>query len=210
MNQSSPRDYSLIAPYYDKFFHKPLSQGHQTIGSLLRKMSRTRKNLKVLEIGVGSGLSFTHLPAQVDYTGVDVNEEMISMAREKAERLRKRKISLSLMDAKKLSFASHSFDLVVASSVLSAMDEPMKGMSEMIRVTKKGGRIAVVANIRTDSARSDVVKMFDPLTRKFLGFRLDLTLEDFHRFRNIRLIEQKQVNRLLGMPLSTYLLFEKV
>lgn len=210
MNVSAPRDYSLIAPYYDKFFHRPLSQGHNQIGHLLKKSHRLNKATKVLEVGVGSGLSLSFLPRTMEYVGVDISEEMISRARDKVKALKKINATLELMDATKLKFKSNSFDLVVASSVLSAMDEPMAGFREMIRVTKKGGRIAIVTNLRdADSFKSSLVRKFDPFTRRYLGFRLDLSLEDFSGFSNVKLLEEKQVNSLMGLPLSTYLLFQK-
>lgn len=81
----------------------------------------------------------------------------------------------------------------------------------MIRVTKKGGKIAVIANLREKgSTTSDMIRRFDPMTRKFLGFRLDLTLNSFLNFSDVRLVEKEDVNRLFGMPLSTYMLFEKI
>ncbi len=210
MNQTTPRDYSFIAPYYDQLFHRPLSEGHEEIGKLLRKTYRENTSSKVLEVGVGSGLTLNYLPSNLSYTGVDINEEMIFMAHEKVKRFRKKAVSLAIMDASKLKFSPATFDLVIASSVLTAMDDPMKGFSEMIRVTKKGGRIAVIANIRnTDSLRSHFVRSFDPITRRFLGFRLDLTMDDFVNYKNVRPIECRKVNTFLGFPLSTYLLFEK-
>lgn len=90
------------------------------------------------------------------------------------------------------------------------MDAPLKGLKEMIRVTKKGGHIAIITNLRTrDSFRSSMVKWVDPLTRKYLGFRTDMDSAMFERLRGLKLIENKQVNNFLGFPLSSYLLFEK-
>lgn len=210
MNEAAPRDYSLIAPYYDRFFQKPLEEGHQKIGELLVRLSGDKSEYKVLEVGVGSGLGMNFLPENVQYTGIDINEQMIELARKRAISTMD-EMDLILMDAKELSFQDESFNLVVASSVLSAMDDPMKGMSEMIRVTKKGGMIAIIANLREKgSATSDLVRRFDPVTRKFLGFRLDLELNDFLNFQELRLVEKETVNRLFGMPLSTYMLFEKI
>jgi phosphatidylethanolamine/phosphatidyl-N-methylethanolamine N-methyltransferase len=208
MEQTSPRDYSFIAPIYDQVFHRPLAEGHEKLGELLSTMKR---GSRILEVGVGSGLTMQHLPAGVEFTGIDVNEPMLEQAHRKAKGMKGRKIRLESMDACDLRFAAGSFDLVLAPSVLSAMDTPMEGLEEIIRVTKKGGQVAVIANLREKGSRkSDLVRRFDPLTRKYLGFRLDLSLEDFLAYRNLRLVEKTKVNSLLGFPLSSYLLFEKV
>lgn len=211
MIQVTPRDYSFIAPVYDHIFNIPLAEGHQKMGTLMKKTRSKNGASKVLEVGVGSGLTFSHVPAHVDFTGIDVNEKMLSQASKKAVMLKKRKINLEIMDAVKMRFASHTFDLVMAPSVLSAMQEPMSGLKEIIRVTKKGGKIAVIANLRqADKNDSTILKVLDPFTRKFLGFRLDLTLEEMNKFKNLRIVEKKPINNFFGQALSTYVLFEKI
>lgn len=209
MNIATPRDYSLIAPVYDHVFNRALSEGHQKIGSLL-KSKKIGKNIKVLEVGVGSGLTLDYLPNSVEYTGVDINKKMLSLAFEKAKRFRRKNISLAIMDAHKLTYKSNSFDLVLAASVITAVSDPATAMKEMIRVTKKGGRIAVIANIRNNSYRSRLVKKFDPITKRFLGFRTDIEAGFFSQFKDVKLIEQQQINNLFRLPLSTFLLFEKI
>ena len=209
-NSSSPRDYSFIAPFYDRIFNLPLAEGHRKLGQLMSAQTRKRGR-RVLEVGVGSGLTLGHLPKGLLYTGIDINQRMLDIAQQKVSAQGLKGVRLALMDARKLSFADESYDLVVASSVISAMDNPMKGFREMARVTKQGGQIAVIVNLRrVNSLRSNLVKWFDPLTRRYLGFRTDLTLASFKRLRNVRLIEHQQVNTLVGMPLSSFLLFEKL
>jgi phosphatidylethanolamine/phosphatidyl-N-methylethanolamine N-methyltransferase len=210
MSFAIPRDYSLIAPVYDHVFNRALSEGHRRIGSLLRT-KRPARDVKVLEVGVGSGLTLDYLPNTIQFTGIDINEKMLSLAHTKARQFRRKNISLSIMDAHKLTFKANSFDMVVAASVITAVKDPTEMMKEMIRVTKKGGQIAIIANIRNKhSVRSQFVKQFDPLTKKFLGFRTDIDSEFFHKFKDIRMIEKDQVNNLFGFPLSSFLLFEKI
>lgn len=210
MHHPSPRDYNFIAPLYDHIFRKPLSEGHVKIGNLLRKTSVRKERCKVLEVGVGSGLTFDYLPSGMNYVGIDISKKMLSVASSKLP-LKNKTIELKVMNAERLKFADNTFDLVLAPSVLSAMNKPLKGLEEIIRVTKPGGRIAVIVNLRKkDSLKSDFVKAFDPLTRKFLGFRLDLYMDDLRQFKNVKMIEQKEVNNLFGQSLSTYVLLEKI
>lgn len=206
-----PRDYSFIAPMYDQIFNIPLAQGHQQMGALMKKTRSRTGAAKILEVGVGSGLTLPHVPSHVEFTGIDVNEKMLSVAAKKASAMKRRKIKLEIMNAEKMRFASNSFDLVIAPSVLSAMEAPMSGFKEIIRVTKKGGRIAVIANLRDKmSEKSRFARAIDPITRKFLGFRMDLTLEEMLKFKNLRIVEKKPINNFFGQSLSTYVLFEKI
>jgi phosphatidylethanolamine/phosphatidyl-N-methylethanolamine N-methyltransferase len=208
---TSPRNYNFIAPVYDHVFSKPLSEGHQKIGNLMRKLRTPGKKCKILEVGVGSGLTLGYLPGDVDYLGIDVSERMLSIAQTKIKKSKHKEIKLAVMNAERMSLASDTFDLVLAPSVLSAMADPMKGLKEIIRVTKKKGKIAIIVNLRKkDSFKSDVVKSFDPFTRKFLGFRLDIYAEDFQKFKNVKILEMKEVNSLFGQSLSTYVLMEKL
>lgn len=208
-SKTAPRDYSFIAPLYDHIFQRFLSQGHHEIGNLLRNV-RNKRSVKVLEVGVGSGLSLNFLPPSIDYKGIDINEKMLLRARNKAKVLGRKKIVLELMNAERLAMKDNSYDLVLAASVITAVDSPLQTMKEMIRVTKKGGHIAVIANLReNDSVRSQIVKVLDPFTRKYLGFRTDLDLESIKKLRNVKLVRQKKINNVLGFPLSSFLLFEK-
>lgn len=208
MLNTLPRDYSLIAPVYDQVFNKFLSEGHEQLGQLL-KSKKNIPGLKVLEVGVGSGLTFDYIPNGIEYHGIDVNEKMLSLAHMKAKNLRRKKISLGLMDAHKLTFPSHSFDLVLAASVLSAVEDPRRVMQEMIKVTKKNGQIAIIVNVREQNYKSQFMKVFDPFTKKFLGFRTDISSELFSGFKEIELLENRPVNNVLGLPLSNYLLFQR-
>lgn len=208
MLNTLPRDYSLIAPVYDQVFNKILSEGHQKLGQLL-KSKKTIPGFKVLEVGVGSGLTFDYLPNGIEYHGIDVNKKMLSLAHIKAKNYRRKKISIGLMDAHKLSFSANSFDLVMAASVLSAVEDPKKVMQEMIKVTKKNGQIAIIVNVREKNYKSQLVRVFDPFTKKVLGFRTDLTSDLFSEFTELELLETQQVNNLFGFPLSSYMLFRK-
>jgi phosphatidylethanolamine/phosphatidyl-N-methylethanolamine N-methyltransferase len=210
MSFAIPRDYSLIAPVYDQVFNKALSDGHKRIGQLL-KSKKSIGETKVLEVGVGSGLSLDYIPNTVDFIGVDINPKMLTLAHARAKRFKRKRISLTLMDAEKLSYKSNSFDMVFAASVITAVKDPESAMREIIRVTKKGGHIAVIANLRNKhSFRSKLIKHFDPLTKKFLGFRTDIDSEFFKKFKGIKLIEKEEVNSVFGIPLSSFLHFQKV
>lgn len=208
-SKTAPRDYTFIAPLYDHVFQTFLSEGHHDISGVIRSL-KNKRDSKILEVGVGSGLTLSHIPSTINYTGIDINERMLQEAQKKKKLLGRRKMTLEVMDAKKLAYKDNTFDLVVAASVITAVDSPLKVMKEMIRVTKKGGMIAIVANLQeSDTLKSRIVRIFDPITRKYLGFRTDLDLNQIQNLRNIKLVDYKRTNNILGFPLSSFLLFKK-
>jgi phosphatidylethanolamine/phosphatidyl-N-methylethanolamine N-methyltransferase len=210
MSHVGPRDYNHLAPFYDHIFHGILNEGHELIGHILSG-ERPLRGKRVLEVGVGSGLTLNYLPRSIEYTGVDINEHMLELANKKMKSLGRRNYRLELMDAEHLRFKKESFDFVIAASVLTAVQDPEHTMKEMIRVTKRGGKIAIVANMRQDgNLRSSLFKRFDSFTKRYLGFRMDLHSDSFTQFESIRLIGQMDVNKIMGIPLSSFLIFEKL
>ena len=96
----------------------------------------------VLDVGCGTGV-FTRealniVGAAGSVTGADLSESMLSVAREICPKARFERCNV--MD---LPFADASFDAVVASFILMFVPEPARGVSEMIRVLRPGGRLAV-------------------------------------------------------------------
>ena len=201
------RDYSSLAPIYDKIFLCPLSEGHLVLGAKLKELMAGKKK-KILEIGVGTGLTMDHLPVHTDFHGIDVSDEMLDVARERA-RAQGKKVRLKQMDAEALDYGDNSFDFVLAPSVITAVDSPVDCIQEMVRVTKKGGYMVIIANLRDDSFLSRAVKLLNPITKKLLGYRTDLDWELFSRFPEMTLIEKRKVNKLFGFTLSWFLVFRK-
>lgn len=210
MLTNHPKDYSLIAPIYDLVFNNILSDGHQHLSKFLKSKRRISGH-KILEVGVGSGLFLQHLPNNIEYTGIDINEKMLNLAKTKAVHYKNKKIKLQIMDAHKLHFKTNSFDLVMGASVITAVNDPHKVIREMIRITKKSGHLAIVANLRKkNSMASNLIKAFDPLTKNLLGFRTDFKSDAFDQYTELKVIEDKKVNHLFGFPLGNFMIFEKI
>jgi ubiquinone/menaquinone biosynthesis C-methylase UbiE len=209
MGKSIPSDYSLLSRVYDQFFTAPLGEGHSRIGEIVSQTSFGDSG-KMLEVGVGSGLTLQFLPKGVAYTGIDINELMLSFAKDKKEDMPDKDITLKVMDAHELDFENDTFDLVTAPSVITALRDPLQGTRELIRVTKPGGKIIIIANLRKPGDPiSGALKLLDPITRKFLGYRMDLNIGFFEQFENAEMIARNRINYYLGMPLSYLIILEK-
>ena len=77
---------------------------------------------RVLEVGVGTGLSFTAYPPHCQVTGIDLAPEMLEQAQEKIDANGWRHLQVMEMDALNLKFADDSFDLVTAIDVLEHIE----------------------------------------------------------------------------------------
>jgi len=167
--------YRRYAAIYDTVFGPVLQPGRKAVVQALGLRSGDR----VLEVGVGTGLSLPLYPRDVRITGIDVSREMLEKARGRVARLRLPNIDALLeMDAEHMSFADASFDKVVAMYVVSVVERPGRLLEELHRVCRPDGEIFIVNHVRSDNRLIGAVeKALAPLSDK-LGFRPDFELRD--------------------------------
>jgi ubiquinone/menaquinone biosynthesis C-methylase UbiE len=133
-----------------------------------------KPGLSVLDVACGTGLASEPLAKRgLKITGLDMSEAMLDKAR-----IRLKEARLVVGDAEKLAFPDHSFDAVVCGQAIHWMDQG-KALSEMTRVTKAGGRVAIwvkkmvvdepLRKLREDAARSVGVEPPEEIMAK--GFR---------------------------------------
>src|SRR6201996_4346367 len=93
--------YGRWAPLYDLVFRKVFDQGRQaTIAEADRIGGR------VLDVGVGTGLSLSDYAATTRICGVDISEPMLRKAQGRVRALNLANVeTLAVMDAKNLAFA---------------------------------------------------------------------------------------------------------
>ena len=102
------------------------------------------RGLRVLEIGCGLGTDGVQFAkAGADYTGVDLTNAAIELARTRFE-LSGLRGELRVSDAESLDFADESFDLVYSHGVLHHTPDIARAVSEIHRVLKPGGRAIVM------------------------------------------------------------------
>ena len=134
---------------------------------------------RVLDVGVGTGLSLPLYPRDCSVVGIDLSEAMLKRARHKIERNGYDHIEVLEMDAMDLSFPDNSFDKVFISHVVSVVPDPYKAMSEVRRVCKKGGEVVVINHFKSaNKVIAAVEKVISPISEK-IGWRSDLGLNDF-------------------------------
>jgi ubiquinone/menaquinone biosynthesis C-methylase UbiE len=104
----------------------------------------------VLEVAVGTGLNLGKYPHDVKLTGIDLSEEMLRIARSRAQELG-RSVDLQQGDAHALPFADDAFDTVVCTFGLCAIPNLEAALDEMARVLRPGGKLILVDHIASTS-----------------------------------------------------------
>jgi ubiquinone/menaquinone biosynthesis C-methylase UbiE len=123
-------------------------------GAELRRELLSSARGRVLEIGVGTGLSFPHYPAVDELVGVEPSPAMLERARKRAVTLG-RQVKLVPASAEALPLEDASFDTVVAIAVLCTVDHPGRALAEIRRVLRPGGRFLFSEHVRSpDPARA--------------------------------------------------------
>src|SRR5438045_1959742 len=166
--------YYEFSHLYDRIFTRFF---FPRILSTIRSL-RIPPRAKVLEVGVGTGLSLSAYPEHADVTGIDLAPEMLEQAQRKLNREGWRHIRLAQMDALDLKFPDAEFDYVTAFHVVSVVPDHVGLMREMVRVCKPGGTLVIINHFRSDRRwLAAVIDRLDPMTRK-LGWRTTLQCTD--------------------------------
>lgn len=138
--------YRRWAPVYDYTFGAVSTAGRRHAVEIINSGTG-----RVLEVGVGTGLSLPNYKDHLDIVGIDLAPEMLEKARERVKAENLTNISgLHEMDAGNLSFADDTFDTTVAMYVITVVPDPKKVMLELARVTKPGGEVMLVNHFSQD------------------------------------------------------------
>ncbi len=117
----------------------------------------------ILEVGVGTGANFPYYPIGVTVTAIDLSSGMLNRARRKAAQMNQQ-VLLQEMDVQSLTFPDESFDTVVASLVLCAVPDPIRGLIEMRRVCRHGCKALFIEHVRSSNAvLGPVMDFFNPV-----------------------------------------------
>jgi phosphatidylethanolamine/phosphatidyl-N-methylethanolamine N-methyltransferase len=193
MNQEEVKSiYSKYSSIYDKifshFFFPRIKIG--------LKRSGIRKGDKVIEVGVGTGISLPLYPRDCTVVGIDLTKKMLDKAQEKKDRYRLDHVELLEMDAEKMTFADDTFDHALAAFVITVVPNPEKMVAEMKRVTKKGGSILIFNHFSSKNPfLAGLNRFFSPLTEK-CGWRSDVTLDLLSNHCNLQIEEVLKKNKL--------------
>ena len=175
--------YSRLARIYD-FLEKPMEY------SLAKWRQELMKEVsgKVLEVGVGTGKNLAYYPEGVEVTAIDFSPPMIAKAGKKAAVIN-RKIKLRIMDVQNMNFEDNSFDTVVTSCVFCSVPDPVKGLKEIRRVCRPGGKVVMLEHVRSHKpVLGPLMDMLNPVPLCIYGANINRnTIQNLKLagFRNI-------------------------
>jgi phosphatidylethanolamine/phosphatidyl-N-methylethanolamine N-methyltransferase len=183
--------YGVWAPFYDLVFGAVFEQGrHAAIRAAERIGGR------VLEVGVGTGISLPDYSKTTRLVGVDISEPMLRKAQKRVSELRLHNVEgLALMDGERLAFPDASFDVVVAQYVITTVPNPEATLDELARVLKPGGEIVLASRVGAETGlRGAVEQCFGPLTH-WLGWRLEFPWSRYENWakrpHGMRIVERR-------------------
>ena len=185
--------YARWAPVYDLVFGAVFERGRQAAIAAAERIGG-----RILEVGVGTGISLPDYSPANRVCGVDLSEPMLRRARGRVAELALGHVEgLRVMDAQRLSFADASFDVVVAQYVITTVPDPEATLDEFARVLRPGGEIVLVSRIGAEAGlRRSLERWFAPAARK-LGWRTEFAWQRYAQWAeqtaDMRLVERRAV-----------------
>jgi phosphatidylethanolamine/phosphatidyl-N-methylethanolamine N-methyltransferase len=193
--RSIEKAYQRYANIYDLTFGRIFHGGRAVSVDLLGPQAGE----KILEVGVGTGLTLPFFPSGCNVTGIDLSEHMLEKARLKVEAQGMKHVEVMRMDAMKMEFPDDHFDSIIAAYVISVVPDPVQVLKEMSRVCKKGGKIVFINHFKCDNSFiAFIERLVSPLSR-LLGFKTDLELEPL-----LAQLPELKIEKVEGVNLFNY------
>ncbi|WP_338665398.1 class I SAM-dependent methyltransferase [Pararoseomonas sp. SCSIO 73927] len=161
--------YDGWAPIYDLVFGPVFREGRR-----VATQAAERVGGRILEVGVGTGLSLAGYRRENTIFGMDISAPMLWKARTRVERQGLGHVGgLAVMDAERLAFADDSFDVIVAQYVVTAVPNPERALDEFLRVVRPGGEIIIATRVGAETGlRGTIERALMPVTSR-LGWRTE-------------------------------------
>lgn len=185
------RAYDRWAPIYDLVFGPVFKQGRSDA-----IVAAERIGGRIIEVGVGTGISLPQYSRSNRIVAVDLSDAMLDKAR---ARVREQKLDhveqVAVGDAENLQFADNSFDVVVAQYVITACPHPERALDEFARIVKPGGEIVITTRVGAGAGlRGTIERTLMPVTSR-LGFRTEFPWARYAEWMatrdDVRLVENR-------------------
>lgn len=190
---SVERAYDRWAPIYDLVFGPVFERGRKASLEAAERVGG-----RILEVGVGTGISLPDYSKSNRVFGVDISEPMLRKARRRVTELGLSHVEgIEVMDAQRLEFEAASFDVVVAQYVVTAVPDPEAALDEFARVLKPGGEIVLLSRVGADRGlRRTLEHLFAPVARR-LGWRTEFSWQRYEQWaerpHGMRLVERRPI-----------------
>jgi phosphatidylethanolamine/phosphatidyl-N-methylethanolamine N-methyltransferase len=200
--------YARWAPVYDLVFGAVFDAGRRASIAAVERACAPDGG-RILEVGVGTGLSLPDYGRKHRIVGLDISEPMLRKAKERVAAQNLSNVELlAVMDAERLALADASFDVVIAQYVITAVPNPEGTLDEFVRVLKPGGEIVLINHIGAETGPRRLFELgFAPIARK-LGWRPEFPFARLSHWaaRNggVRMVERRPMPPLGHFSLIRY------
>ena len=183
--------YARWAPVYDLVFGALFDRGRRAAIAAAEQIGG-----RILEVGVGTGISLPGYSSHNRIVGIDLSEAMLRKAQRRVANLSLTNVEiLEVMDAEHLSFPDASFDVVVANHVISTVPNPEVALHECARMLRPGGEMILLSRIGADAGLRHLIEfLLQPIVRR-LGWRTEFPWDRYARWTerraDVRMIERR-------------------
>lgn len=198
------RAYDRWAPIYDLVFGAVFRRGRSDA-----IVAAERVGGRIIEVGVGTGISLPQYARSSRIVAVDLSDAMLNKARARVREQHLSNVELvTVGDAENLQFADNSFDVVVAQYVVTACPHPERALDEFVRICRPGGEIIITTRVGAGQGlRGTIERTLMPLTSR-LGFRTEFPWSRYeawaaHRI-DVHLLENRPLPPLGHFSLVRY------
>ena len=185
--------YARWAPIYDLVFGAVFGPGRKASIAAVERIGG-----RILDVGVGTGMSLNVYSRRNRIVGVDYSEPMLRKAQERVIQYGLDNVEvLAVMDGQHLGLADATFDVVVAQFVITAVPDPEATLDEFARVIRPGGEIILVNHLGAEAGLQRMFEQwFAPLARR-LGWRPEFGWDRLARWAEchggVRVVERRAV-----------------
>jgi ubiquinone/menaquinone biosynthesis C-methylase UbiE len=165
-----------------RFGEQGLTLSNQAYLQWMVEQLDVRPDFEVLDVAAGTGhLSRAMAPHVKRVVALDLTPEMLAEGRREAERLGLTNLIFVQGEAERLPYPSDAFDLVVSRFSLHHFADPRGPLQEMVRVCRRGGRVAIIDLVSPDD--SAVAATYNHLERlRDPSHTRALTADELQRF----------------------------
>lgn len=187
--------YDRFASLYDAIYWLGLQPGRDRAIARLALRSGER----VLEVGVGTGLSALQYPPDCEVVAIDLSAEMLERARARLSSRRVTQVRLCRMDGSRLAFRDGQFDAVYAPYFINTVPDAATVAAEMTRVCRPGGRMVFLNHFDSAAHQSNVLNgLVGGVATRISGVSWDINLSALVRPLPLTVLSVEPVN-LMGV-----------
>ena len=118
-------------------------------------------------VAAGTGNDFRHFPPGLTITAIDISPGMVERARRKAAAYAG-VLDVRMMDVQTLEFPDQTFDTVATAGTFCSVPDPLRGLRELYRCLKPGGRLLMFEHVRSRFGPIAVMQdLMTPISRQF-------------------------------------------